>query len=152
MHAISEEPIWLSANPTDSAHLRQLLTDVDNPAVRYVLEHGHIYAPGMLDRAGEVGECFSNALLRALDQPPGAARYVEGLAYHPLRGRRAWWHAWVDLGNGAAVETTWGQPGTAYIGVPFGLRPGDTPNAVMTMMRDGIIYPALPSMLESSDA
>lgn len=67
-------------------------------------------------RRGERNLCFKNSLVRALEDPDRYV-YCEGFAAGrviPLL------HAWVfDRDLGLAFETTWEEPGSAYLGIGF---------------------------------
>ncbi|WP_435108017.1 hypothetical protein [Nocardiopsis synnemataformans] len=86
-----------------------------------VLEQGRAWAPVPLgadleSHRGVVRRCYANAA-RMVAAVPGLV-YVEG--YATPSPHRAWAipHAWVGrLSDGAALEPTWPEPGTAYYGV-----------------------------------
>jgi hypothetical protein len=94
-----------------------------HPAImeRFVLRNGKEFAPGpRLGHQGEPNACYSNATKWMLEPPwsPRNARYVEGFFLRkslPI----ALQHAWVDLGDGKAMDPTVESEGNYYMGVSF---------------------------------
>jgi len=87
----------------------------------FVLQHGVWYNPSPLPESVPRGidrECFGNAWRLAYNN---FAHYIEGYALAtgvPVITH----HAWVDYPNGRkAIDNTWNEPGTAYLGVKFPL-------------------------------
>lgn len=87
----------------------------------YILHEGRFYQPGRLpeDSTHYIGEqkmCYKNAMDAAVANPKWT--YVEGYAKHPSVPFPVE-HAWVADERGRALELTWPEVGTAYIGIPF---------------------------------
>jgi len=85
---------------------------------RFVLDYGWWYAPCPLPEqvnAGTPRNCFYNAFNLAKDDP--SLTYCEGYAIGRAGVRMH--HAWVTDGKGSSMDSTWGEAGRAYAGVPF---------------------------------
>ena len=89
-------------------------------ALDMVVAEGCWHSPERADdaRCGPSKQCFRNAGRLVLDEPKRYV-YVEGFATIkdiPL----TFAHAWVwDREEGRALEVTWAEPGTEYLGIPF---------------------------------
>lgn len=84
----------------------------------FLLREGRFYKPGPHPPAiaqQAPRQCFYNAMLIAAvhDVP-----IVEGMAIGPLGGPPCH-HAWNLSADDRAIDTTWGRPGLAYLGVRF---------------------------------
>ncbi len=99
-----------------------------------VLAEGRLWTPEKirLDKQGPVRECYSNAIHAAVRNDWG---YVEGFAasVFPVM------HAWCVDYDGMAVEVTWDQPGTEYMGIE--MNPTD---ALARMIRNKV-YGVMPN-------
>ncbi|MFF2751129.1 hypothetical protein ACFVVA_37035 [Kitasatospora sp. NPDC058048] len=89
-------------------------------ALELLLDVGRLFRPtpwhsGELQ--GDAGRCYIESVSRAC-AGDGLA-YVEGLAWDGLKPRR---HAWCGDAAGAAIDPTWRDPGTAYLGLPVDAR------------------------------
>ncbi len=89
-------------------------------AANFVLVNGREYMPQKLPPRYRVGiprACFHNAYERARRR---GLVYVEGYAVAEGTGGHPSLHAWcVEPGSNLVIDVTWGQPGVAYLGVPF---------------------------------
>lgn len=84
---------------------------------RWLLDHGSLFSGARCwPERGVSRECFRNAGMLALSNPH--LRYCEGLAASPGMPLPLP-HAWVVDEEGLAWETTWQEPGLAYLGAVF---------------------------------
>lgn len=99
-----------------------------------VLAEGRLWTPEQVrhEKLGPVRECYSNAIHAAVTNDWG---YVEGFAasVFPVM------HAWCVDEDGMAVEVTWDQPGTEYMGIV--MNPTD---ALARMIRNKV-YGVMPN-------
>jgi hypothetical protein len=83
----------------------------------FVLRHGRFFEPRPVPKGikpGPVGECYSNAFVRA---SLGKIPYVEGYAFSSCRSLHL--HAWNLDAEDFVIDTTWNPIGVAYFGVIF---------------------------------
>jgi hypothetical protein len=87
-----------------------------------LIERGKVFTPikrpkGYRKRRDR--ECFMNAALLAIDR---RGIYVEGLACSSLFPKLAAHHAWITLDGVHAIDPTWAEPGTFYLGITFDVK------------------------------
>lgn len=107
-----------------AAHNQQALGDNRFPGWRHLIHadllvaYGRWFAaPSHAHKSGPNRECFRNSHVVATRTKHLV--YVEGRAV-PEGFPLAVDHAWcVDLSTGMVIETTWPEPGRAYLGIPL---------------------------------
>jgi hypothetical protein len=111
--------------------VQSVMSDYYDPSVQaIVLEHGRAFDNGFEpiepdEKWTAMGECFGNATHIAWEGEHPDWSYTEGYAYPEVGDM--WMqvigepihHAWMVTPEGKVYDPTWGNKGTAYVGVPL---------------------------------
>jgi hypothetical protein len=100
--------------------VRDAMRDHPSPVMAYVALEGTEFGQATCSDA-PLGEqaCYANARQMAKEMREDGWRYVEGWARHAILSDMLVRHAWCMDEDGWAVEVTWDDPSSFYLGVVF---------------------------------